>query len=214
MTAPTAPRDLELLSAHLDGQLTPGEAEALLARLEREPALTAAFKQLQRTRTLLRRAPQRRLPRSFMLTPAMAGKPQRSGLGAWSGFNFASALAALALILVLVTDFSFNGLPSLGAGAAPAQEPMLMLAEAPVEESSPAEATGAADSQLADEGLDGAESDMLRVESTAADEAPMLKEATAPTLTQWVLQNARTLETLLASLAIIAGLLAWHQRRR
>lgn len=213
MIRPTSPRDLELLSTHLDGQLTPGEAEALLARLEREPALTAAFKQLQRTRTALRRAPQRRVPRSFTLTAKMAGERVRSGLGTWSGFNFASALAALALILVLVTDFSYNGLPVLGAPTA--QEPMLMMAEAPVEENYSADlanAAGAAESQPVEEAQGGAESDMLR--NMAADEAPSMKEAGAPTLTQWIAMNARTLETLLASLAIIAGLLAWHHRRR
>lgn len=209
----TPSRDLELLSAHLDGQLTPGDTEALLARLEQEPELTAAFKQLQRTRSLLRRAPQRRLPRSFMLTPQMAGQRQRSRLGAWSGLNFASALATLALILVLVTDVSVNGLPSF----ARTPEPVLMMAEAPVEESyasDSAQATGAAESQLADETAGGAEEpSSLMLESTPADES-LRKEAIAPTPSQWVVQNASTLETLLASLAIIAGLLAWHLRRR
>lgn len=232
MSRPTSPRDLELLSAHLDGQLTPGEAEALLARLEHEPELTAAFKQLQRTRSLLRRAPQRRVPRSFMLTAKMVGEQARGGLGAWSSFNFASALAALALILVLVTDFSYNGMPALGAGAAESQEPMLMMAEAPVEESystesystesysaesysaDAANAAGATESQLAEEAQGGAESDMRTMEDPLANEAPAMKEAEAPTLAQWVAMNARTLEALLASLAIIAGLLAWHHRRR
>lgn len=220
MIRPTSPHDLELLSAHLDGQLTPGDAEALLARLEREPELTAAFKQLQRTRSLLRRAPQRRVPRSFMLTAKMVGERARGGLGAWSGFNFASALAALALILVLVTDFSYNGMPTLGA-AAEAQEPMLMMAEAPVEESyseststDAANPAGAAESQLAEEAQGGAESDMRTMDDPLANQAPAMKEAEAPSLTHWVALNAGTLEALLASLAVIAGLLAWHQRRR
>ncbi|HRN51208.1 MAG TPA: hypothetical protein PLC52_10000 [Anaerolineales bacterium] len=220
MSRPTSPRDIELLSAHLDGQLTPGDAEALLARLEHEPELTAAFKQLQRTRSLLRRAPQRRVPRSFMLTAKMAGERARGGLGAWSGFNFASALAALALILVLVTDFSYNGMPTLGAGAAEPQEPMLMMAEAPVEESysesnsaDAANAVGAAESQLTEEAQGNAESDTRIMEDPLANQ-PVMKEAEAPTLAQWIAMNARTLEALLVSLAIIAGLLAWHHRRR
>lgn len=224
MSRPTSPHDIELLSAHLDGQLTPGDAEALLARLEHEPELTAAFKQLQRTRSLLRRAPQRRVPRSFMLTAKMAGERARGGLGAWSGFNFASALAALALLLVLVTDVSYNGMPSLGAGAAEPQEPMVMMAEAPVEESysesysesnsaDAANAAGAAESQLAEEAQGNAESDTRAIEDPFANQ-PGMKEAEAPTLAQWIAVNARTLEALLASLAIIAGLLAWHQRRR
>ncbi len=220
MSRPTSPHDIELLSAHLDGQLMPGDAEALLARLEHEPELTAAFKQMQRTRSLLRRAPQRRVPRSFMLTAKMVGEQARGGLSAWSGFNFASALAALALLLVLVTDVSYNGMPLLGAGAAEPQEPMVMMAEAPVEESysesysaDAANAAGATESQLAEESQGNAESDTRIMEDPLANQ-PAMKEAEAPTLAQWVAMNARTLEALLTSLAIIAGLLAWHHRRR
>ncbi|MBX3004143.1 MAG: hypothetical protein KF828_09295 [Anaerolineales bacterium] len=209
MTAPLSPHDLELLSAHLDGQLSPAEREALLARLENEPTLTAAFKDLQRLRSVLRRAPQRRLPRQFMLSPAQAGAAAASR--GWSGFNFASALAALALLFVLATDFSVNGLPSV-----PAAEPMLMMAEAPAADSAAGSlATGnaVAESQLAEEAqtrsMEPAADEMFSTE-----EAPSLKTAPAPTLTGWVAAHASDLEALLASLALIAGLLAWHQRQR
>ena len=114
-----SPKDIEQLSAHLDGSLTEREQAALTARLAAEPALAAALKQLELTRAMLRRAPQRKTPRSFTLTAAMAGQ-RRGSLGAWSGFNFASAAASLALILVLLTDFSLNGLPlpAAASGAA------------------------------------------------------------------------------------------------
>lgn len=204
-----SPRDIERLSAHLDGQLEPAQAQALLARLEREPHLREALERLTQVRGLLRRAPQRKLPRNFMLSPQVAGQRQPSGLSAWSGFNFASALAALALLFVLVTDFSVNGLPSLPGATA---EPMLMMAEAPQAESYAADAT---DSRLADEPTGGA-AETLMLESgpaNAVSEEPALKVAPSLTLAQWVALHARTLEILLASLAVIAGVFAWKRRR-
>ncbi len=206
MKAAITLRDYELLSAHLDGQLAPAETQALLARLDAEPQLAAALASLTKVRALLRRAPQRRVPRSFMLTPQQAG--QRSGLGAWSGFNFASAIAALTLIFVLVTDFSVNGLPTPLTARAP--EAVMMMAEAPQAESYDAgEAAGNGPANPVE---------TLALENTAADETrmaeePSLKEAPL-TLTGWVAYNAPVLEALLASLAVIAGLLAWHHRRR
>lgn len=220
MKAAISPQDFELLSAHLDGQLAPAQAQAFLARLGAEPQLAAALANLTSVRTLLRRAPQRRVPRSFMLTPQQAGQRQRSdvrqrsGVGAWSGFNFASAIAALTLIFVLVTDFSVNGLPTpLTARSA---EPVLMMAEAPQAESYDAgEAAGNGPANQADS------AETLMLENTAAeeetilaDEPPSMKEEAPATLTGWVAYNAPVLEALLASLAVIAGLLAWHHRRR
>lgn len=215
MKAAISPQDFEKLSAHLDGQLAPAQTQALLARLEAEPQLAAALASLTNVRTLLRRAPQRRVPRSFMLTPQMAGQPQRNALGAWSGFNFASAIAALTLIFVLVTDFSVNGLPTpLMARSA---EPVLMMAEAPQAESYAA--GGEAGNGPANEAADSAETLMLEnttaeEETMLADEPPSMKEEAPATLTGWVAYNAPVLEALLASLAVIAGLLAWHHRRR
>lgn len=211
MKAAITLRDYELLSAHLDDQLTPAETQALLARLDTEPPLHEALQRLMQLRTLLRRAPQRRVPRSFMLTPQQAGQRQRSGLGAWSGFNFASAIAALTLIFVLVTDFSVNGLPTPLMARAP--EAVMMMAEAPQAESYDAgEAAGNGPANPADS------AETLMLENTAADETrmaeePSLKEAHL-TLTGWVAYNAPVLEGLLASLAVLAGLLAWHHRRR
>jgi len=208
MKAAITPRDYELLSAHLDGQLAPAETQALLARLGTEPQLAAALASLTKVRTLLRRAPQRKLPRSFMLTPQQAGQRRRSGLGTWSGFNFASAIAALTLIFVLATDFSVNGLPTPLTARAP--EAVMMMAEAPQAESYDAgEAAGNGPANPVE---------TLMLENTAADETrmaeePSLKEAPL-TLTGWVAYNAPVLEALLASLAVIAGLLAWHHRRR
>jgi anti-sigma factor RsiW len=140
------PRDLELLSAYLDGQLNPSDSARLESRLASDESLRTALDNLRSTRSLLRQLPSRRAPRNFTLTPQMAGiKPPvpRSV----PVFRFATALAAFLFIITFVV----NGLISLSApsfAAAPlsaqqetapaAQASALPLAAiAPTETSSP-----------------------------------------------------------------------------
>ncbi len=90
-------RDVELLSAYLDGQLNPSDASRLEARLTSDQALKAALEDLRGTRALLRKLPQRRAPRNFRLTPAMAGiKPPQPR--SYPAFRFATALAAFLFV--------------------------------------------------------------------------------------------------------------------
>lgn len=116
-------RDLETLSAYLDGQLTSGEKVRLESRLKTEPELTAALGGLSEVRAVLRRAPRRRAPRRFTLTPKMAGvKPPVPRLV--PAFSWASAVAALFFILTLGSNML--GRFSFGAAAPMADaEPML-----------------------------------------------------------------------------------------
>ena len=143
------PRDLELLSAYLDGQLNPSDSARLESRLASDESLRAALANLRATRGLLRQLLSRRAPRNFTLTPQMAGiKPPTPR--AVPVFRFATALATL----LFVITFVINGLitlsaPSLAAAPAPlavgaaapmsaAQAPALPLAAiAPTETSSP-----------------------------------------------------------------------------
>ncbi len=121
MKAKISPRDLEQLSAYLDQQLDPGRRTRLEARLRAEPQLRATFDDLRRTRTLLRRLPRMRAPRNFTLTPQMVGKPiarESSPRRAYPIFQFASALASLLLVVVILGDF-------LGLGVAPAAAPLV-----------------------------------------------------------------------------------------
>ncbi len=67
-------RDLELLSAYLDGELKPNESLRLEARLKTDPELASALEDLRATRTLLRKLPQRKAPRNFTLTRQIVGK--------------------------------------------------------------------------------------------------------------------------------------------
>lgn len=73
MKTQTSFRDVEQLSAYLDGQLSQAESARLRSRVEADPELAAALGDLREARSILRRTPQRRAPRNFTLTPKMAG---------------------------------------------------------------------------------------------------------------------------------------------
>ncbi len=113
-------RDVELLSAYLDGKLKPSEAARLESRLSADPNLRGTLEQLRETRGLLRRLPQRRAPRNFRLTPKMAGiRPPEPR--SYPVFRFATALAAFlfvaAVALNTMTPFAVR---HLAPAAAPA----------------------------------------------------------------------------------------------
>ncbi len=121
MTTPSF-RDVEQLSASLDGQLSQADKTRLETRLQSDPALAAALADLRQTRAILRRTPKRRLPRNFTLTPKMAGirPPVPRAVPALS---WASAVALLLFVGTLGTNLL--GQLSFGAGAP-------MLAAAPM----------------------------------------------------------------------------------
>lgn len=113
-------RDVELLSEYLDGRLKPSDAARVEARLSTDPALKATFEDLRATRTLLRRLPQRRAPRSFRLTPKMAGvRPPEPR--SYPAFRFATALAAFLFVAaVALNAFTPFAARHLAPAAAPA----------------------------------------------------------------------------------------------
>ncbi len=111
-------RDVELLSAYLDGQLSPADVVRLEARLAVDKDLKAVLDDLRPTRSLLRQLPSRRAPRNFTLTPKMAGirpPPPR----AYSALRFATALAGL----LFVVSIAINGLIPLAAARVPTAAP-------------------------------------------------------------------------------------------
>ena len=125
------PRDLELLSAYLDGQLSPSDSTRLESRLASDESLRTALDNLRSTRSLVRQLPFRRAPRNFTLTPKMAGiKPPTPRVV--PVFQFATAIATFLFIIT----FLINGLFSFAATAsAPAAfnaaAPMSAAQEAP-----------------------------------------------------------------------------------
>ena len=113
MTTPSF-RDVEQLSASLDGQLSQAEKTRLEARIQLDPALSAALVDLRQARAILRRTPKRRLPRNFTLTPKMAGiRPPVPRLV--PAFSWASAVAMLLFVCTLGTNLL--GRLSFGAAA-------------------------------------------------------------------------------------------------
>jgi anti-sigma factor RsiW len=111
-------RDIELLSAYLDGQLSPSDAARLEARLSSDASLKATLEDLRETRGLLRRLPQRRAPRSFRLTPKMAGvRPPEPR--AYPIFRLATAVATF-LFLASVAVNALAPVASQHLAAAPA----------------------------------------------------------------------------------------------
>ena len=138
-------RDLERLSATLDGQLAPGEAAGMEARLQDDSALRETLEGLRQTKAALRSLPSLRPPRSFTLTPQMVGiRPRRP---AYPALRLATAIATVAFMIVTGLDVLTQGLSRFALGAAapaPAAE-QVMLGAAPelegtaVEESPPLE---------------------------------------------------------------------------
>ncbi len=112
-------RDVERLSAYLDGELSQAERARLESRLARDAGLSAALDELRATRALLRRTPRRRAPRNFTLTPKMAGlRPPLPR--AIPVLRLASVLATL----LLFATFAGNllGPITMGAQASAPQE--------------------------------------------------------------------------------------------
>jgi anti-sigma factor RsiW len=121
-------RDLEQLSAYLDGELNESARQKLESRLARDPNLHTALDDISQTRALLRRTPQRRAPRNFTLSPQMVStRPPMPRLV--PVLNYASVVAMLIFAFTFLSPFG------LGGGAMP-EAPMMesVAMEMPAEE--------------------------------------------------------------------------------
>ncbi|MFN3491875.1 MAG: anti-sigma factor family protein [Anaerolineales bacterium] len=143
-------RDIENLSAYLDGQLSDTESKRLTTRLESDLELASVLSDLSSTRNILRKLPARKAPRNFTLTRKMVGlKPPLPRT--YPLFRLATIFATL----LFVFSFSVNALspyvsfsaPQFAYGyggggegeAAPAaaqEQPLTMMETAPAEEPS------------------------------------------------------------------------------
>ncbi|MDX1600713.1 MAG: zf-HC2 domain-containing protein [Anaerolineales bacterium] len=162
-------RDLERLSAYLDGELSEQERSELEARLEEERRLQGALEELEGAVGYLRRLPQVRPPRNYALTPQVVG--QRQATWGFPMLQFATAVAALLLVAVVGLDAVTSGAGVLPA--APAEQvgaPFAMQAApttAPMQE----EAAEAPQAMQAEP----------EAESGAADEGQAASEPPTPT---------------------------------
>jgi hypothetical protein len=135
-------RDLELLSAYLDGELKPSDSTKLKVRLTTDPELASVLSDLRATRTLLRKLPSRKAPRNFTLTRKMAG--QNPPLPrSYPAFRFATAVATLLFFFTFGLNFVGAQLAAeqqiFGMGGGGGADVELYAEEAPAAESAPAE---------------------------------------------------------------------------
>ena len=115
MTQPTF-RDVELISAYLDGQLTQADAARLETRLKTGAELRGVLAEMGQARSLLRKLPARRAPRNFTLTAKMAGiKPPQPRT--FTIFRFASVLATVLFLFAYMANLSVPAMTALRAAA-------------------------------------------------------------------------------------------------
>ncbi len=130
-TSDLSQRELRKISAYLDGLLTPQEADAFERSLKNDVELAWALAEIRKTKELIGNLQPLTAPRSFALSPEMAGlRATRSSLF----LRYATALAMLAFTLTLGADLLLN----MAGGtmrAAPAMEVMsdMALESAPLE---------------------------------------------------------------------------------
>jgi hypothetical protein len=101
----------ELLSAYLDGMLTPKERARVEMRLRKEPALLGRLDGLRQTKNALATLPGVELPRNFILTPSMVAPARQAARPPlrlkWPVFGWATAAATLLFLLVFAGDVFF-----------------------------------------------------------------------------------------------------------
>jgi hypothetical protein len=146
------PKEWQMLSAYLDGQLGQRERRVLEAQLNTNSDLRQGLEEMRRTRLLLRSAPRRKAPRNFTVSRAMADQYRPARLPAWKAypaFRLASALASILLIVTFLGDFA---LATRLKSAAPAASTM-MEASGPAASEQAGAAAPQEDTTAADPGL-------------------------------------------------------------
>lgn len=176
MKTPTF-RDVELLSAYLDGHLSQADSARLESRLKADPDLRAVMDDLSQSRALLRKLPQRRAPRNFTLTPRMAGVkaplpravPALRWATSFATFLLFLSMAANALAPSFAPHQMAYGMGGGGGGEdqAPMMEAMPAATEAPATEAPFAAAVTEAPA------FDNSQSTVLPTETAPAPESAM-----------------------------------------
>lgn len=117
-------REWVQLSAYIDGELGGRELEQVRKRINSDPRLQDALRQLQITKQILQGTPAIKAPRNFTLTPDMVGQRQKKPAAA--GFRLAAVLMSVLLIGVLIMDFGrFLAIGAMAPAAPNFQEVML-----------------------------------------------------------------------------------------
>lgn len=97
------PRDWEILSAYLDGELNESDVQRIKDRARTDENLRSVLESLRLTRAVLRSQPALRAPRNFTLTPQMAGVIRhRAPATIFPFMRLTSALATFFFIILSV----------------------------------------------------------------------------------------------------------------
>lgn len=122
MTENLSRKDHFLLSAYLDGELSPSELQRVEKRLLSDQQFKRTSEELAYTKRMLRAMPQIRAPRNFMLTPERVKKTVKRQIfqPAWG------LVSAVSTFMLLVIFAGTSILPRLGAfrAAAPEMAPL------------------------------------------------------------------------------------------
>lgn len=214
-------REIEHLSAYLDGQLNRSELARTESRLNSDPEFASVLNDLRAARGILRKMPKRKAPRNFTLTRQMVGlKPPLPRT--YSVFRFASVFASLLLMLSLTVNamspyVSFSP-PSYGAygfgggggcdapcgsggPAGAAEEP---AAEAPLLEMAPQPAEEDAAREGDEPSMDTMQA-LKEAEAESALQEPPQVQREAPVPSAW--------QIALLVIAVLSGGLMWFMRQ-
>ena len=225
-----APKDLENLSAYVDGVLSARDQAGLETRLRADPELRQAVAELRSVKASLAGLPERRAPRNFTLREADVGR--HAPRPALPYLRFATLVASA--LFVLTTAVRSLSLPFMQMASAPAPqfaaevqgelEPLIAGTEAGAELRAEAPAAAAPEEGLADglapvstptpaatacpecpTSLATAKAEVGMSSNEVAGEAGREANAIAPLAAdQW----------LLGMVAIVLGLLTLRARRR
>src|SRR3990172_7016356 len=166
-------RDLEGLSAYVDGRLAPAEAAALERRLERDPQLRGALEELRQTVSVLHSLPQMPVPRSFALTLDLIG---RRAVRWYPVLQLGTALAGLAFFVVIGLDAVAQRQLDLAVGGLAAEVP----APAADSEAGAVSLFAAAGTATPAETAAAAAEDMLAVQATPEALPPLAAPTSCP----------------------------------
>lgn len=113
--AQLSPRDFDLLSAYMDGQISARDLAAVEKRLKDDPEARQALAELRQMRAALRALPARKVPHHFTLTRSMA-QAQRMPR-AIPLLRFSSVLSALVMAFLFVLQLGPRLMPTAMAPA-------------------------------------------------------------------------------------------------
>lgn len=128
-------RDLEILSAYIDGEISTKDREKLKTRLSEDAGLRKTLEELQSTRQVIRSLPSLRAPRNYFVSAEMVGQKETASR-AFPVLRFASVLASVIFVLLFLGDIL---IPRSGVLPAPmaarVSESIIEEAEMPAAES-------------------------------------------------------------------------------